>query len=68
MDLKVLGLNQEVCLMTDFMLNKPVDMVIGPDLVAEDLSDTNLGRCLNTLYARGMIEIFAKVTTRTLRT
>lgn len=54
-------------LMPDYMHNKPVDVLIGPGLVAEDFNDDSLGRSLDALYARGVTEVFAQVAARALR-
>jgi len=53
-------------LMPDYMRNKPVDMLIRPGLEAEDFNDDTLGRCLDDLYAYGVTEVFASVTSRAL--
>lgn len=54
-------------LMPDFLHNKPVDVLIGPGLVAEDFNDDSLGRSLEALYTAGITEVFAQVAARALR-
>ena len=53
-------------LMTDYMQNKPVDLLIRPGLEAEDFNDDSLGRCLDDLYAAGVTEVFARVASKAL--
>jgi transposase len=68
MVLNALGFSSRALyLMPDYMHNKPVDLLIGPGLVAEDFNDDSLGRSLDALYARGVTEIFAQVAARALR-
>ena len=40
-------------LMPDYLDQKPVDLLIDPDLTAEDFNDDTLGRCLDDLYEAG---------------
>jgi transposase len=54
-------------LMPDYMHNKPVDVLIGAGLVAEDFNDDSLGRSLEALYAKGVTEVFYQVASRALR-
>jgi transposase len=54
-------------LMPDYLRNKPVDLLIRPDLVADDFNDDSLGRCLDDLYASGVTEVFASVASKALR-
>jgi transposase len=68
MVLNALGFSSRALyLMPDFMHNKPVDVLIGPGLVAEDFNDDSLGRSLDALYAREVTEVFAQVAARALR-
>jgi transposase len=53
-------------LMPDFLSNKPVDLLIRPDLTADDFNDDTLGRTLDDLYARGVTEVFASVASKAL--
>jgi transposase len=54
-------------LMPDYLHNKPVDLLIDPNLTAEDFNDDTLGRCLDDLYAGGVTEIFYRVASQALR-
>ena len=68
MVLNALGFSSRALyLMPDYLHNKPVDVLIGSGLVAEDFNDDSLGRSLETLYAKGVTEIFAQVAERALR-
>lgn len=68
MVLNALGFSSRALyLMPEYLHNKPVDVLIGHGLVAEDFNDDSLGRSLDVLYARGVTEVFAQVATRALR-
>lgn len=54
-------------LVPDYMKNRPVDVLIGDGLSAEDLNDDTLGRGLDDLYRAGVTEVFAGVADRALR-
>jgi len=54
-------------LMPDYLHNKPVDLLIDPDLTAEDFNDDTLGRCLDDLYEAGVTEVFFKVAAQALQ-
>jgi transposase len=54
-------------LMPDYLRNKPVDMLIRPELMPDDFNDDSLGRCLDDLYACGVTEVFARVASNALR-
>jgi transposase len=54
-------------LMPDYLHNKPVDLLIDPDLTAEDFNDDTLGRCLDDLYEAGVTEVFYKVAAHALQ-
>ena len=45
----------------DYFENKPVDLLIGPELSASDFNDDTLARCLDDLYEAGITEVFYKV-------
>jgi transposase len=45
----------------EFMAGKPVDILIGEGLTAEDFNDDRLGRALDRLYEVGVTEVFAYV-------
>ena len=55
-------------LMPQYLDNKPVDLLIKPDLEAEDFNDDTLGRSLDQLFASGVTEVFAKVAQQALGT
>ncbi len=68
MILNALGFSSRALyLMPDYLHNKPVELLIGPGLVAEDFNDDSLGRSLEALYAKGVTEVFAQVAARALR-
>jgi transposase len=68
MVLNALGFtSRALYLMPDYLHNKPVDLLIGPELKAEDFNDDSLGRSLETLFQKGVTEVFAKVATRALQ-
>jgi transposase len=68
MVLNALGFSSRALyLMPDYLHNKPVDVLIGPGLVAEDFNDDSLGRSREALYAKGVTEVFAQVEARALR-
>jgi len=54
-------------LMPDYMHNKPVDLLIDPDLTAADFNDDSLDRCLDDLYEAGVTEVFYKVAAHALQ-
>jgi transposase len=54
-------------LMPDYLHNKPVDLLIDPDLTAEDFNDDTLGRCLDDLYAAGVTEVFYQIASHALQ-
>lgn len=45
-------------LMPDFLKNKPIDLLIGVGLEAEDFNDDTLRRSLDDLYASGITAVF----------
>lgn len=55
-------------LMPQYLDNKPVDLLIAPDLTAEDFNDDTLGRSLDQLFETGVTEVFAQVAQRALET
>ena len=62
MILNALGLSgRALYLMPEYMRNKPVDLLIGEGLVAEDFNDDTLGRALDELQQAGVTELFARV-------
>jgi transposase len=54
-------------LMPDYLHNKPVDLLIDPDLTADDFNDDTLGRCLDDLYAAGVTEVFYRIASHALQ-
>jgi transposase len=62
MVLNALGLSgRALYLMPEYMKNKPVDLLVGEGLVAEDFNDDTLGRALDELHQAGVTELFALV-------
>jgi transposase len=53
-------------LMPEFFANKPVDLLVGEGLVAEDLNSDSLGKALDRLYEAGITELFAAVSAHAL--
>jgi len=51
----------------EFFRNKPVDLLIGEGLDADDLNEDSLGRALDHLYAVGITELFAATCAYALR-
>jgi transposase len=68
MVLNVLGFSgRALYLMPQYLHNKPVDLLIGPGLAAEDFNDDTLGRSLDQLYEAGVTEVFAQVAAHALK-
>ncbi|HIP72849.1 MAG TPA: DUF4277 domain-containing protein, partial [Anaerolineae bacterium] len=44
-----------------YMKNKPIDLLIGEGLKAEDFNDDTLGRALDELFQAGITEMFARI-------
>jgi transposase len=62
MILNALGfVDRPLYLFPEFLKNKPVELLIGHNLVAEDFNDDVLGRTLDKLSAKGLEEIFINV-------
>jgi len=51
-------------LMPHYLTNKPIDLLVAPDLPAEDFNDDNLGPSLDRRFEAGVIEVFAPVARR----
>ncbi len=51
----------------EFYRTKPLDLLIGEGIEADDLNSDSLGKALDQLYAAGITEIFAVVSTHALR-
>jgi transposase len=68
MILNALGfVGRALYLMPDYLHNKPVDLLIDPDLTADDFNDDTLGRCLDDLYTAGVTEVFYQVASHALQ-
>ena len=64
-----LGFSSRALYLTpDFLRNKPVDLLINPNLTAEDFNDDTLGRVLDDLYEHGVTEVFAGGSVRAMQT
>lgn len=62
MILNALGfVGRPMYLTPDYFDNKPVDLLIGPELSASDFNDDTLARCLDDQYEAGVTEVFYKV-------
>lgn len=69
MVLNGLGFNSRALyLIADYLRNKPVDLLVNPELAAEDFNDDTLGRALDDLYDQGVTEVFASVSARAMQT
>jgi transposase len=67
MILNALGfVGRALYLMPDYLHNKPIDLLIDPDLTAEDFNDDTLGRCLDDLYTVGVTEVFYQIASHAL--
>jgi transposase len=67
MVLNALGfVGRALYLTPEFFSNKPVDLLIGEDLTAEDFNDDSLGRAMDMLYEIGITEVFARVASHAL--
>lgn len=58
--------NRALYLTPQYWQNKAVDVLVSPELRAEDLNDDTLGRSLDQLYEAGVTEVFAKVSQQAL--
>jgi transposase len=62
MILNALGfVGRALYLTPEYLDNKPVDLLIGPEMSAGDFNDDTLARCLDDLYEAGVTEVFYKV-------
>jgi transposase len=67
MVLNALGLSgRALYLMPEYMHNKPVDLLVGAGLKAEDFNDDTLGRALDELQQAGVTEVFAQVAAKAI--
>jgi transposase len=51
----------------DYLNQKPVDLLIGAEMKAEDFNDDTLDRCLDDLYEAGVTEVFYRVAAHALQ-
>ncbi len=64
-----LGFTQSPLYLTPhFFENKPVERLIAPDIKAEHLNDTTLGRAMDAIFDHGVSELFAQISMKTVRT
>jgi len=67
MVLNALGFtSRALYLVPQYLRNKPVDLLISPELTAEDFNDDTLGRSLDQLFEAGVTEVFARVAAHAL--
>jgi transposase len=67
MILNALGFSGRALYLTPrFYKNRPVDMLVGEGLEAEDLHDSSLGTALDAMWERGVTELFFLVASRIL--
>jgi transposase len=63
-----LGLsNRRLYLVPQFYADKPVEHLLGPGIMAQDLNDDSLGRTLDWLYAHDVTRLFAGLALRARR-
>src|SRR5260221_1438021 len=56
--------NRRLYLVPQFFADKPVEHLLGPGILAEDLNDDFLGRTLDWLYALDLNRLFAVLAMR----
>jgi transposase len=59
--------NRRLYLVPQFFADKPVEHLLGPGILAQDLNDDCLGRTLDWLYAHDVTRLFAGVALRARR-
>jgi transposase len=59
--------NRRLYLVPQFFADKPVEHLLGPGIMAEDLNDDCLGRTLDWLYAHDVTRLFAGLALRARR-
>src|SRR5262244_2169202 len=59
--------NRRLYLVPQFFADKPVEHLLGPGILAEDLNDDCLGRTLDWLYEHDVTRLFAGLTLRARR-
>ena len=68
MVLNALGFSSRAMyLVPEYMENKPVELLIGEGMKAEDFNDVTLGRSLDALYEKGVTEVFAHTASKALQ-
>lgn len=68
MVLNALGfVGRPLYLTPEFFANKPVDVLVGSGIEAQDLNDDCLGRALDKLFEAGITEVFAAVAAHALK-
>jgi transposase len=60
--------NRQLYLVPQFFVDKPVEHLLGPGILAEDLNDDCLGRTLDWLYEHNVTRLFAGLALRARRT
>ena len=50
----------------EYFEDKPIERLIGPDILAEHINDDALGRCLDTLYELGVSELYQGLAERVI--
>src|SRR5258708_2281431 len=58
--------NRPLYLTPEFYANKPIELLIGPGIVAEDLNDDGLGRALDRVVKVGVPEIYYQLAAHAL--
>lgn len=53
--------NQRLYLVPDFFRNKPVELLLGEGVTAEQLNDDTLGRTMDTIFTSNPTELYAAV-------
>lgn len=68
MVLNGLGFTQRALYLTPhFFQDKPVDLLIGPGIQAEDLNDTTLGRAMDDIYQYGATELYSLISSQAVK-
>ncbi len=58
--------NRPLYLVSEFYANKPVEVLIGAGITAEDLNDDTLGRALDVVFEVGVTRVFVRVASHAL--
>lgn len=68
MVLNGLGFTQGALYLTPhFFQDKPVELLIGPGIQADDLNDTTLGRSMDSIYQYGATELYSLVSSQAVK-